>query len=216
VTCKIILFLISIALLFGLLQSGDQLLATPDDVRMNVQAPDLFRVRMETTKGVVRLEVHRAWSPHGADRFYNLVRHGFYDQAAVFRVRAGTWAQFGINGDPKIAQLWRNQIMPDDPRIESNVRGAVSYAFKDPNGRTTQVFINLRDNSSTFDAEPFVPFAKVIEGIDIADTLYSGYGEQSGGGIRAGKQDPVFMGGNEFLKREFPKLDYILKASIER
>ena len=188
----------------------------PDDPRMNAQAPDIFRVQMETTKGVIRLEVHRAWSPHGVDRFYNLVRHGFYDQAAVFRVRPGTWAQFGINGDPGIAQLWRNKTIQDDPRIESNVRGAVSYAFKEPNGRTTQVFINLRDNSSTFDAEPFVPFAKVIEGMNIADALYSGYGEQSGGGIRAGKQEPVFTGGNDFLKREFPKLDYILKASIER
>ena len=215
-TCKIIPFLISIGLLFGLSQSDRQLLAMPDDPRMNAQAPDIFRVQMETTKGVIRLEVHRAWSPHGVDRFYNLVRHGFYDQAAVFRVRPGTWAQFGINGDPGIAQLWRNKTIQDDPRIESNVRGAVSYAFKEPNGRTTQVFINLRDNSSTFDAEPFVPFAKVIEGMNIADALYSGYGEQSGGGIRAGKQEPVFTGGNDFLKREFPKLDYILKASIER
>ena len=215
-SCIIIPFLISIGLLFGFSQSERQLLATPDDPRMNAQAPDIFRVRMETTKGVIRLEVHRVWSPHGVDRFYNLVRHGFYDQAAVFRVRPGTWAQFGINGDPGIAQLWRNKTIPDDPRIASNVRGAVSYAFKEPNGRTTQVFINLRDNSSSFDAEPFVPFANVIEGMDIADALYSGYGEQSGGGIRAGKQDPVFTGGNDFLKREFPKLDYILKASVER
>jgi len=183
---------------------------------MNRRAPDVAQVRLETTRGIIRLEMRRAWAPHGVDRFYNLVRHGFYDQAAVFRVRAGTWAQFGINGDPKIAQLWRNRMIPDDPRVESNTRGAVAFAFKDPNGRTTQVFINLRDNSANFDKEPFVPIAKVVEGMDVADALYSEYGETAGGGIRAGKQDPVFAGGNEFLKREFPRLDYILKATIER
>lgn len=183
---------------------------------MNRRAPDVARVRLETTKGIIRLELHRAWAPHGVDRFYNLVRNGFYDQVAVFRVRAGMWAQFGINGDPKIAQLWRNRTIPDDARVESNVRGTVAFAFKDPNGRATQVFINLRDNSATFDREPFVPIAKVIEGMDVADALYSEYGEQAGGGIRAGKQDALFAGGNEFLKREFPKLDYILKATIEK
>jgi len=191
-------------------------LLVPESPEMNRRAPDIARVRLETTRGIIRLEMHRAWAPHGVDRFYNLVRNGFYDQAAVFRVRAGMWAQFGINGDPKIALLWRHQTIPDDARVESNVRGTVAFAFKDPNGRTTQVFINLRDNSATHDKEPFVPIAKVIEGMDVADALYSEYGEQAGGGIRAGKQDPVFAGGNEYLKREFPKLDYILKATIER
>jgi peptidyl-prolyl cis-trans isomerase A (cyclophilin A) len=196
---------------------GDRrLLWSPDSPEMNRRAPDVAYVRLETTRGIIRLEMRRAWAPHGVDRFYNLVRNRFYDQAAVFRVRAGMWAQFGINGDPKIAQLWRNRTIPDDPRVESNVRGTVAFAFKDPNGRTTQVFINLRDNSARHDKEPFVPFAKVIEGMNVADALYSGYGEQAGGGIRAGKQDPVFVGGNEFLKREFPRLDYILKATIER
>ena len=191
-------------------------LRTPDAPAMNVRAPDVVLIRLDTTKGVIRLEMHRAWAPHGVDRFYNLVRHGFYDHAPVFRVRAGMWAQFGINGDPKIAKLWRNRTIPDDQRVESNVRGTVAFAFKDPNGRTTQVFINLRDNSPTHDIEPFVPFAKVIEGMEVADALYSGYGENAGGGIRAGKQDPVFEGGNKFLKRAFPLLDYIVKATVER
>ena len=196
---------------------GDRrLLLLPDSPDMNRRAPDVAHVRLETTRGVIRLEMRRVWAPHGVDRFYNLVRHGFYDRAAVFRVRAGTWAQFGINGDPTIAQLWRNRTIPDDPRVESNTRGAVAFAFKDPNGRTTQVFINLRDNSANFDKEPFVPIAKVVEGMDVADALYAEYGETAGGGIRAGKQDPVFAGGNEFLKREFPRLDYILKATVER
>lgn len=191
-------------------------LLDPDSPEMNRRAPDIARVRLETTRGIIRLEMHRAWAPHGVDRFYNLVRNGFYDQAAFFRVRAGMWAQFGINGDPKIAQIWRNRTIRDDARVESNVRGTVAFAFKDPNARTTQVFINLRDNSATHDKEPFVPIAKIIEGMDVADALYAEYGEQAGGGIRAGKQDPVFAGGNEYLKREFPKLDYILKATIEK
>jgi len=191
-------------------------LLQPDSPELNKAAPAESHVRLETTQGVIRLEMKRAWSPHGVDRFYNLVRHGYYDNAAVFRIRAGLWAQFGINGDPKIAQAWRNQTIPDDPRVLSNVRGTVAFAFKDPNGRTTQVFINLRDNSATHDKEPFVPIARVIEGMEIVDALYADYGEQAGGGIRAGKQDPVFAGGNEYLKRNFPKLDYITKATVER
>ena len=201
-------------------QDGGQpdraLLLHPDNPEMNGRAPDVAHVRLETTRGIIRLEMRRAWAPHGVDRFYNLVREGFYDDAPVFRVLAGRWAQFGINGDPKIAQLWRTRTISDDPRVVSNLRGTVAFAFKDPNGRTTQVFINLRDNSATHDAEPFVPIAKVIEGMDVADALYSEYGEQAGGGIRAGKQDPVFAGGNEYLKRNFPRLDYIIKAIIER
>jgi cyclophilin family peptidyl-prolyl cis-trans isomerase len=196
-------------------QSDRQLLLQPDNPEMNRRAPEMVHVRLETTKGVIRIEMHRAWAPHGVDRFYNLVTHGYYDNTALFRVIAGKWAQFGINGDPEIALLWRMRTIPDDPRIESNVRGTVAFAFKDPNGRTTQVFINLRDNSVQHDAEPFVPFGKVIEGMTVADALYSEYGEQAGGGIRAGKQDPVFTGGNDYLKRNFPRLDYILKATIE-
>jgi len=183
---------------------------------MNRRAPEIFRVRLETTKGVIQIELHRAWAPVGVDRFYNLVAHGYYDNSALFRIIAGKWAQFGINGDPKTAQLWRTRTIPDDPRIESNVRGTVAFAFKDPNGRTTQVFINLRDNSATHDAVPFAPIGKVIEGMNVADALYSDYGEQAGGGIRAGKQDPIFTGGNDYLKHNFPRLDYIQKATIER
>ena len=196
-------------------RSDRSLLLNPDSPEMNRRAPDVARVRLQTTRGVIRLELRRAWAPHGVDRFYNLVRHGYYDNTAVFRVLAGKWAQFGINGDPAIAQAWRKRTIPDDPRVERNVRGAVSFAFKEPNGRTTQVFINLRDNSATHDREPFVPIGKVIEGMNVADELYSDYGEQAGGGIRGGKQDPLFAGGNDYLKRNFPRLDYITKATIE-
>lgn len=196
-------------------QSDRALLLQPDNPEMNRRAPDMFRVRLVTTKGVIRIELHRSWSPHGVDRFYNLVAHGYYDNSALFRVVAGKWAQFGINGDPKIAETWRTRTIPDDPRVESNVRGAVAFAFKDQNGRTTQVFINLRDNSAVHDKEPFVPIGRVIEGMDLVDAFYSDYGEQSGGGIRAGKQDPLFKEGNDYLKRNFPRLDYILKATVE-
>jgi homoserine O-acetyltransferase len=151
------------------------------------------------------------------DRFHELVTHRYYDNAAVFRIRKGTWAQFGIAADPELAQAWRTKTIPDDPfKGVSNKRGTIAYAFKDPNGRTTQVFINLKDNSATHDKEPFVVFGEVIQGMDVADSLYADYGEAAGGGIRAGKQDPVFEGGNEYLKKTFPLLDYINKATIVR
>ena len=181
---------------------------------MNRRAPDVFRVRLETSKGLIVLEINRGWSPNGADRFYNLVHAGFYDEARFFRVIAGRWAQFGINGDPQVARLWRTRTIPDDPRRESNVRGTIAFAFAVPNGRTTQVFINLRDNSATHDAEPFVPFGRVVEGMEVADSLESEYGESAGGGIRGGKQDPLFEGGNYYLKRGFPHLDYIRQAVV--
>ena len=215
-TLACLTFAIACASVQGGGQSNRAPLRQPDSPEMKRRAPDVAHVRLETTRGIIRLEMRRAWAPHGVDRFYNLVRHGYYDNAAIFRIRAGLWAQFGINGDPKIAQLWRTQTIPDDPRVESNVRGTMAFAFKDPNGRTTQVFISLRDNSATHDKEPFVPIAKVTEGMEVADALYSEYGETSGGGIRAGKQDPIFAGGNEYLKRNFPRLDYIIKATIER
>jgi peptidyl-prolyl cis-trans isomerase A (cyclophilin A) len=196
-------------------KSDRTLLLQPDSPEMNRRAPETARVRLQTTRGVIVIELHRSWAPYGVDRFYNLVAHGYYDNSALFRVIAGKWAQFGINGDPKIAQLWRTRTIPDDPRLESNVRGTVAFAFKDPNARTTQVFINLRDNAATHDVVPFAPIGKVIEGMSVADALYADYGEQAGGGIRAGKQDPLFTGGNDYLQRNFPRLDYIIKATIE-
>lgn len=192
------------------------LLLTPDAPGMNRRAPERFDVRLDTSRGAVRIEVHRAWAPHGADRFYNLVDAGYYDGVRFHRVIAGRWAQFGINGDPVIARLWRDRTIPDDPRRESNVRGAVAFAFAVPDGRTTQVFINLADNHSTHDAEPFVPFGIVVAGMDVVDELYAEYGESAGGGIRGGKQGPVFDGGNAYLAAHFPKLDFIITARVLR
>jgi cyclophilin family peptidyl-prolyl cis-trans isomerase len=128
---------------------GQSPLLTPDAPEMKQRAPDLFNVRLKTTKGALVLEVHRDWSPHGVDRFYNLVRHGYYDQSKIFRISKGNWAQFGINGDPKISTAWRERTIPDDPRKQSNVRGTVAFAFAVPNGRTTQVFVNLRSTCAT-------------------------------------------------------------------
>jgi len=195
-------------------QSSRDLLLNPDHAEWRTQAPALSTIVFETSKGRIVFEMRREWAPHGADRFYNLVRHGFYDGARFFRVRPATWIQFGIPGDPTIAQRWRARTIPDDPLREPNVRGTMAFAFRDPNGRSTQAFINLRDNRETHDKE-FVPFARVIEGMDVADTLYAGYGEGPGG-IRAGKQDPVFQGGNAYLLKAFPQLDYIVAASVRR
>jgi homoserine O-acetyltransferase len=196
--------------------SSYQALRKPDSAEFQRPAPDVCHVRLETTKGTIVLEMRRAWAPYGVDRFYHLVLAGYYDDAAIFRIRAGVWAQFGIHGDPAIARTWRAKPIPDDRRVLSNVRGTVAYAFKDPNGRTTQVFINLRDNSATLDAEPFVPFARIVSGMEVADALYAEYGERAGGGIRAGKQDAVFEGGNAYLRRDFPNLDYVKRATVGR
>ena len=181
-------------------------------------APETFTVRLDTTKGAIVIECVRAWAPLGTDRFYELVTSGYYDDAAIFRIRPKTWVQFGINGDPKVAQAWRPRTIADDPfqPAHPNVRGTIFFAWAVPNGRTTQVVINLRDNRETHDKEPFVPFGRVIEGMDVADALFDEYGEAAGGGIRAGKQDPVFQGGNDYLRKNFPKLDYIKSATIVR
>lgn len=190
------------------------LLLDPGAPEMNRRAPELFDVRLETSKGVLAIEVHRDWSPQGVDRFYNLVRVGYYDDCRFFRVSRGRWAQFGVNGDPKISNVWRSRTIPDDPRRESNVRGTVAFAFATPNGRTTQVFINLQDNSTTHDPGSFAPFGKVTVGMDVADALNSEYSEAAGSGIRAGQQGPLFEMGNAYLERNFPRLDYIRRATI--
>ena len=178
-------------------------------------APPQFRVRVETTKGAFVVEVHRDWAPHGADRFYELVTSGYYDDSRFFRVVKGQWAQFGINGDPRVATRWRTMTIPDDPNKASVVRGRVAFAFKDPNGRTTQVYISLRDNTAQ-DTQGFAPFGEVVEGMDVADALNSEYGENAGGGIRGGRQQPLFDGGNAYLDREYPRLDRLIRARIVR
>jgi cyclophilin family peptidyl-prolyl cis-trans isomerase len=190
------------------------LLLNPHDPRLQARAPELFRVRFTTSQGDFVVEVHRSWAPIGADRFYNLVANGFFDDARFFRVRKDVFVQFGIPGDPRIAQAWRTATIPDDPPTQSNVRGTLAYAFTTANTRATQVFINLGDNRQ-FDPQGFAPFGVITSGMDVVDRLYSGYGETAGGGMRAGHQDALFNGGNAYLKWEFPRLDYIRKARLE-
>ena len=178
-------------------------------------APQEYRVQVDTTKGPIVIDVHRDWAPHGADRFHELVSSGYFDDSRFFRVVKGQWAQFGIHRDPKTATAWRTRTIPDDPPKQSNTRGRVAFAFAVPGGRPTQIYISLRDNSYQ-DAQGFVPFGEVVEGMEIADALNSEYGESSGGGIRGGRQQPLFDGGNGYLDREFPRLDRILKARVMR
>ena len=175
-------------------------------------APPEFKVKFETTKGDFVIQVTRAWAPLGADRFYNLVKAGYFTDAAFFRVIGGFMAQFGINGDPKINEKWEPSRIQDDPVKESNVRGMVSFATAGPGTRTTQLFINFGDNSK-LDTMGFSPFGKVIEGMSVVDSLYKDYGEgyPNGGGPSQGR---IQSEGNHYLKSEFSKLDYIKQASF--
>jgi len=183
---------------------GTALRAAPTPAAASARAPEVFTVQLETSRGVVEIEVHRDWAPHGADRFYDLVHRRYYDGNRFFRVIAGRWAQFGIHGDPREAARWLARTIPDDPRKESNLRGTVAFAFAVPEGRTTQVFVNLGDNADRLDAQGFAPFGRIVEGMEVMDALYAAYGEAAGGGIRAGHQEPLFTGGNTYLARAFP------------
>ena len=196
------------------LKDQNPLLLSPDVPEMNRRAPDVFTAHFETTKGAMVLEFHRDWSPAGVDHFYNLALAGYYDDTRIYRVIKDRWAQFGIHGDPAVSRLWRERTIPDEPRKQSNTHGMVAYAFASANGRTTQLFINLKDNSATHDREPFVPIAKVVEGMEVAHKFYADYGETSGGGIRSGKQTSLFDEGNAFLDRNFPKLDHIVRLVV--
>jgi homoserine O-acetyltransferase len=182
--------------------------------RETAASPSTYRVRLETSKGAIVIEVHREWAPLGADRFFELVTTGYFDDNRFFRVVAGRWAQFGINGIPEVATAWRARPIPDDPRRQSNIRGTVAFAFAIPNGRTTQVYIALGDLSGTQDTQGFAPFGRIVEGLEVADRLNAEYGENSGSGIRAGRQQPLFDGGNAYLDREFPRLDRIIRARV--
>jgi cyclophilin family peptidyl-prolyl cis-trans isomerase len=189
------------------------LLLRPESPVFSARAPEHYLVRLDTSEGTVVVEVQRDWAPHGADRFYALVHHGFYDGQRFFRVLAGFIAQFGLNGDPAVIAAWKHRTMPDDPVRLSNVRGTLAYAMTGPNTRTTQIFINLADNRR-LDAQGFAPFGKVVRGMDVADRLYARYDESAGGGVRGGKQGAIEAGGNEYLERNFPRLDYIKRAVI--
>lgn len=180
------------------------------------QAPAVFQVRFETTAGSFVIETHRDWAPHGADRFYELVRDGYYNDSRFFRVVPGRWVQFGISGDPQVAQRWRHRVIPDDPLIEPNTVGYAAFANIGPNTRSTEVYINTGDNTKNDHENGFAPFGRVVSGMDTVEKLYGGYGEHSGGGMRAGHQNPMFQGGNVWLDRHYPKLDKLIRARVVR
>jgi len=187
-------------------------LRDPSDPFWKERAPAVFRVKIDTTAGAFTLEVRRDWAPIGADRFYNLVRAGFYDDSRIYRV-TGRFAQFGIAGRPEIARAWRNIAIPDDPVRESNTRGRFAFAMTGPDTRTTQIYICIADLSSQ-DKDGFAPLGTVLEGMDVVDKLYNGYGETAGGGMRGGRQGRIFEEGNTHLDRDFPKLDHLLHATL--
>jgi peptidyl-prolyl cis-trans isomerase A (cyclophilin A) len=174
--------------------------------------PAVFQATLDTSKGPVAIEVRRDWAPRGADHFYELVKTGFYDGNRFFRVVRNFVVQFGISGDPQLNRLWADAKLPDDPVKHSNVKGTLTYAQLGPNSRTTQLFINLKDNKS-LDRQGFAPIGKVISGMDTVERLYSSYGEMA---PRGQGPDPsqIEVQGNAYLEDHFARLDYIHKATI--
>lgn len=191
-------------------KSGAALLAP---ARLKERAPDTFRVRFDTTKGPFVVEVTRAWAPRGADRFYNLARAGFFDDVTFFRVISGFMVQFGIHGRPEVAAAWQEARIEDDPVKESNRRGTLTFATAGPGTRTSQIFINFKDNTF-LDGQGFSPFGRVVEGMNVVDSLHAGYGEGApqGGGPDQGRAQAE---GNAYFRRDFPKLDHVKTARIE-
>lgn len=189
--------------------------ASPDFTepgKLTEQAPESYKAQFDTTKGKITIEVTRSLSPNGADRFYNLVRSGYFKDIAFFRVIPGFMCQFGIHGDPAVSAKWRKANLTDDPVKGSNSRGAITFATAGPNTRTTQLFINFGDNRN-LDGMGFSSFGKVVEGMDIVDKINGEYGEGAPRG-RGPDQGRIQAEGNAYLKKDFPNLDYIKSATI--
>jgi cyclophilin family peptidyl-prolyl cis-trans isomerase len=172
------------------------------------------RLRFETTKGVFVLELTREWGPIGADRLYNLARLGYYDDTRIHRVNQNYIAQFGLHGNPAVNAAWKEQYLKDDPPRSTNTRGTFAFAMMGrPNTRNTQIYINLADNTRN-NVEAFTILGIVVEGMAVVDSIYSGYGETSGAGMRQGRQGPLESGGNAYMDREFPLLDRIRRVTV--
>jgi peptidyl-prolyl cis-trans isomerase A (cyclophilin A) len=173
------------------------------------KAPDTYEVKFSTTRGDFTIEVTRAWAPLGADRFYNLVKHHFYDNGSFFRVVPGFVVQFGISAYPPVSAAWKHTEFKDDRVTQSNKKGYLTFATAGPNTRTTQVFINLRDNSQSLDRQGFAPFGKVTEGMNVVEMMYDGYGDESGP-----DQGQIEKRGKPYLDKGWPKLDSIKSATL--
>ena len=178
------------------------------------QAPASYKAKFDTSKGVVVVQVTRAWAPQGADRFYNMVKSGFFDNSRFFRVVSGFMVQFGINGDPAISAKWREARIQDDKVAQSNKRGFITFATSGPNSRTTQVFINFNDNAGLDDAG-FAPFGRVVSGMEVVDAFNAEYGDGAPRG-RGPDQGRLQREGNAYLAKEYPRMDFVKKATIER
>jgi peptidyl-prolyl cis-trans isomerase A (cyclophilin A) len=180
--------------------------------KLHAKAPSTYSVEFDTTKGTFVVTVHRAWAPRGADRFYNLVRAGFFDGNEFFRVVKGFVVQFGISGFPQVSRAWRNTNIADDPVKAHNTSGTITFADAGPNTRTTQVFINLGNNSGAparLDSQGFAPFGEVTSGMGVVDRLYGGYDDTP-----TNDQAQIEQEGNAFLKKRFPKLDAVIRARV--
>ncbi len=182
--------------------------ALKNPATLNEKAPDTYKTKFDTSKGEFLVEVHRDWAPLGADRFYNLVKNGFFDECRFFRVVPAFMVQFGINGAPAIQSGWRAANIKDDPPKQSNKRGYITFANAGPNTRSTQVFINFKDNAF-LDNQGFAPFGRVASGMEVVEKISSEYGEKP-------NQGSIQTQGNAYLNKEFPKLDYVKKATIEQ
>jgi peptidyl-prolyl cis-trans isomerase A (cyclophilin A) len=193
----------------GLAAQGD-LAKLKDPAQLNERAPDVFQARFDTSQGPFVIAVAREWAPLAADRFYNLVKNGFYDDARFFRVLDGFMVQFGLHADPDVQSAWRSANLKDEPVRKSNTRGVVSFTRESsPNSRYTMIFINYKDNGY-LDADGFSPFGEVVAGMEIVDRLYSGYGRQN-----VPDQRRILREGNAYLLAEYPKLDFVKVATIE-
>jgi peptidyl-prolyl cis-trans isomerase A (cyclophilin A) len=176
--------------------------------------PEVFHVKLDTSKGMVDIEVHRDWAPVGADHFFQLVKSGFYDGARFFRVVRGFVVQFGINGDPQTNAMWANATLPDDPVKEHNVTGTVTFATRGRNTRSTQLFINLADNRKSLDGQGFAPIGKVVDGMPAVLDLYGFYGDMPPMGQGPDPQR-IQQQGNDYIESHFPRLDFIKKATVQ-
>lgn len=209
----ILQFVVVICLAFSACAPAKNPLSDPSAKEWTRQAPVSYVVRIETTKGNFEITVDRSNAPIGADRFYNLVRLGYYNDARFHRVVPGFITQFGLAGNPEHSQVWMDQPIKDDPNKISNVRGTIAFAFTEPDTRTTQLYINMVDNTR-LNAGGFAPLGSISKGMEVVDQIYSGYGETAGGGVRRGNQSKIIAEGNAYLDREFPLLDKLISARI--
>lgn len=202
----VVFALATLSMLPGAAAAQDASLKNP--AALKEQAPATYKVKFDTSVGPVVIQVTRAWAPNGADRFYNLVKNGFFDDSRFFRVVPNFMVQFGIYGDPAVQKGWANANIQDDPVKQTNKKGYLTFATRGPNTRTTQVFVNLKANAF-LDAQGFAPFGEVISGMAVVEKITSQYGEKP-------VQPMIQSGGNAYLSKEFPKLDFIKKATIEK